>query len=86
MPMKPLISRRQFVAGSALIAGGAALSTAGPALAQNKTSQAEAEYQATPKGEEKCANCTFFESAAKTCKVVDGTVAAEGWCALYSTA
>ena len=82
MSQKKNLSRRTFVAGSVGLIGGATLLQR-TAAAQTKSSQAEAKYQATPKGEAKCANCTYFEAGSKSCKVVDGTVAAEGWCELY---
>jgi hypothetical protein len=40
-------------------------------------------YQDTPKGEQRCENCIQFE-APSTCKTVDGTVAAQGWCMVYA--
>ena len=39
--------------------------------------------QDTPKGEQRCDNCVQFE-APSTCKTVDGTVAAQGWCIVYA--
>src|SRR5450631_3512204 len=39
----------------------------------------EVKYQDTPKGEQRRGNCVQFE-APSTCKTVDGTVAAQGWC------
>jgi len=48
-----------------------------------KVSQQAAKYQDTPKGEQRCENCVQFE-APSTCKTVDGTVAAQGWCQVYA--
>ena len=79
------ISRRQVLT----IAGGASVtsavmvigtSTAAPAA---KASQKIVKYQDTPKGEQRCENCKQFE-APSTCKTVDGTVAAQGWCIVYA--
>lgn len=85
MAKHKLISRRTFVAGTVGLIGGASLLHR-TASAQTKSTQAEVEYQATPQGGDKCADCTFYEAGSNSCKVVDGTVAAEGWCNLYSKA
>ena len=80
------LSRRGFLRNAALIAGaGVAIGglVATPATAGAKFSQKMAQYQPTPKGAQTCANCVQFQPAA-ACKVVDGTVAASGWCMLYS--
>jgi hypothetical protein len=58
-----------------------------PAMAQaapKKTSQAAAQYQAKPKGDRSCGNCTNFIAESKTCKVVDGSVSQDGWCNLWA--
>jgi hypothetical protein len=47
-----------------------------------KMSKADALYQDGPKGDQSCANCSFFQ-APSTCGVVEGPVAASGWCKLY---
>jgi hypothetical protein len=73
--------------GAGLAAGAAAVVgaglTAAPAAAQSKFSQAMAKYQPTPRGAQSCANCSQFEPAT-ACKVVQGTVSAQGWCFLYA--
>jgi hypothetical protein len=80
------LSRRGFLRSAALGAGAGALLcavAASPATAGGKFSQKMALYQATSKGSQSCANCVQFQPAA-ACKVVDGDVAASGWCMLYS--
>jgi hypothetical protein len=57
--------------------------TAAPATS-GKASQASVEYQAQPKGEQKCAGCMHYEAGSGTCKVVDGQVSPEGWCTLWA--
>ncbi len=47
-----------------------------------KLSQSEAQYQNTPKGMFRCANCTFFIKP-RSCKVVTGDVSPNGWCKLF---
>jgi High potential iron-sulfur protein len=79
------ISRRQVltIAGGASVASAAVvIGTSTPAHAA-KASQKTVKYQDTPKGEQRCENCMQFE-APSTCKTVDGTVAAQGWCMVYA--
>jgi hypothetical protein len=47
-----------------------------------KAPQKVVKYQDTPKGEQRCDNCDLFE-APSSCKNVDGTIAAQGWCIVY---
>ncbi len=54
----------------------------GPTPAQAKTSQAAAGYRNSPKGRQRCANCSWYE-APSGCGVVKGPVSARGWCALW---
>lgn len=81
-------SRRDFMRSAGLVAGVGALVGAGlsatPAAAGSKFSQAMAKYQSTPKGANRCANCSLYESAGN-CKVVEGEVAPNGWCMLYAS-
>jgi hypothetical protein len=81
------LSRRGFLRSFGVVAGVGALVGAGlaatAAQAGSKFSQAMAKYQSTPKGADRCANCSQYESAA-TCKVVEGKVEPNGWCFLYA--
>jgi hypothetical protein len=45
--------------------------------------QANVQYQGQPKGEQKCAGCEHFVTGSNTCKLVEGQVSAEGWCAIW---
>jgi High potential iron-sulfur protein len=80
------ISRRGFIRGVGLVAGVGALVGGGlsatSAVAGSKFSQAMAKYQPTPRGADRCANCSLYESAG-TCRVVEGKVEPNGWCSLY---
>jgi hypothetical protein len=79
------ISRRQVLtiaAGASVTSAAVVISTSTPAQAA-KASQKIVKYQDTPKGEQRCENCVQFE-APSTCKTVDGTVAAQGWCMVYA--
>ena len=77
-------SRRGFltataVGGAALI-GGALAGT--PAKAANKVPQKSVSYQTTPKGDQRCDNCAFWQPPS-SCKLVDGKIDPAGWCSLY---
>jgi cytoskeletal protein CcmA (bactofilin family) len=81
------ISRRQVltvaagVAGASITGAAAVIGTSTPARAA-KAPQKVVKYQDTPKGELRCDNCIQFE-APSSCKTVEGTVAAQGWCVVY---
>jgi hypothetical protein len=82
------ISRRHVLviaagAGGASIASTAALIAASTPAQAAKASQKVVKYQDTPKGEQRCENCVQFE-APSSCKTVDGTVTAQGWCMVYA--
>jgi hypothetical protein len=76
------ISRRSFI-GAAALTSGVALLGATPATAGSKFSQSMAKYQPAPKGSQRCDGCTQFQ-APDACKVVEGKIAASGWCLLYA--
>jgi hypothetical protein len=50
--------------------------------AQAKIAQTAVHYQTTPKDNHQCDGCNFF-IAPNGCKMVDGDIAATGWCALW---
>jgi hypothetical protein len=81
------ISRRTLTLTTLLLTGVGALVGAGlvatPAAAGSKFSQAMAKYQLTPKGAQRCANCSQFQFPAG-CKVVDGKIGPDAWCDLYA--
>jgi hypothetical protein len=77
------ISRRVVVTGTALALGAAvAAMVVPPAEAQEKMSQADAKYQGTPKGAQRCDGCMLFEPP-NACKVVEGEISPSGWCQLF---
>lgn len=76
------VSRRDFL-NIATVGTGAVLAiglTASPAYA--KVPQKVVNYQPKPKGNQSCATCGLFVPQT-SCKLVDGTVAPQGWCTLY---
>lgn len=52
--------------------------------ATNKMSQASVQYQAQPKGDQRCANCLHFIPESNTCKLVEGQISPEGWCIVWA--
>jgi hypothetical protein len=77
------ISRRVVVTGTALaLAAAVASAVIPPAEAQEKMSQADAKYQDTPKGDQRCDGCMLFE-APNACKVVEGQISPSAWCQLF---
>jgi High potential iron-sulfur protein len=82
------ISRRRvltIVAGAtgASIATAAAVIGASTPARAAKAPQKAVKYQDTPKGEQRCENCSLFE-APSSCKTVDGTISPQGWCIVYA--
>jgi hypothetical protein len=51
-------------------------------MAQQKISQAEAEYQDRPKSGLACAACTLFRPP-RSCQVVAGDISPTGWCKFF---
>ena len=78
------VSRRDFLfvaaAGGGAVVGAGLIAT--PAAASTKMPQKAVSYQGTPKGKLRCDNCALWQPPA-ACKLVDGTIAASGWCVLY---
>jgi hypothetical protein len=83
---KPERPGRRRCLGLAL--GGVAGLLAGQAVAQPGAApqpvltQAEAEYEDSPRGIAMCLTCTFFVPPNR-CRVVEGEVAEQGWCRLF---
>ena len=82
-------SRRAFIKTLGIVAaatcGGAAASTAQEykPQAQKKLTQAAARYQGSPKGNESCGVCPYFEFP-RSCVVVEGEISPSGWCPIYT--
>ncbi|MGO9423651.1 high-potential iron-sulfur protein [Roseiarcus sp.] len=74
------LSRRTVLLAAAAAAPVLALMTTG---AEAKMAQAAAKYQAEPKDGKQCDGCNFFV-APNSCKMVDGEIAPNGWCALWT--
>lgn len=74
--------RRAFlsVGLAAAAAGGLA---AREARAQQKLAQNLIMYQPTPKGDQRCDNCTHWQPP-NACAIVEGPIAASGWCGAWA--
>ncbi len=78
------ISRRVVLTGTELALSAAVAATAvSQAAAQQKISQADAKYQATPKGDQHCDGCVNFQPP-NACKFVEGDISPSGWCQLFA--
>jgi hypothetical protein len=75
-------SRRTLLHGLAISAGGTAILLAGVTPAAAKMPQKAVKYQDTPKGKDRCDACVHFQ-APSSCTLVEGPIAAAGWCTLY---
>ena len=78
------VSRRVVLTGTALGLGAAVAAVAvSQAAAQQKISQADAKYQTTPKGDQRCDGCVNFQLP-NACKFVEGEISPSGWCQLFA--
>jgi len=77
----PRPTRRAILQG-ALVATIVGVAADG-AAAQGKAKQSLVQYQEKPKGNQECDNCVQW-APPDSCKIVEGKIAAKGWCALYA--
>lgn len=85
-PARRELFRKSAVAAVGLAVAGVTLSTE-PAAA--KMSQKGAMYRSKPNGTQKCSGCARFKAgptpnADGTCAIVEGKIAPEGWCVMYT--
>jgi hypothetical protein len=81
MDDSPKSNRRSLLKSLLALASVAALPLSKRASAQ-KVPQAAVQYQDKPKGDQRCDNCAQWEPP-NACKVVEGKIAPEGWCAIW---
>lgn len=65
-------------------AGETSSTQAAAPAASPKVSKASVQYQAEPKGDQKCATCMHFIPESNTCKLVEGDISPNGWCVLWA--
>jgi len=72
-----------MLCGAAACAAGAATVLGATVTADAaKLSQKAVFYQDSPKGDQRCDNCSLFQPPS-ACKSVDGDVSPSGWCKIY---
>jgi hypothetical protein len=77
-------SKKAADASGAAPAASPAGSADSAAAAAKKVPPASVQYQAHPKGEQKCSICANFIAESNTCKLVEGSINPEGWCVLWA--
>jgi hypothetical protein len=88
--MRISMSRRHILSAATTLAGAAAsLMFVEPSRADDASAASDSQlkkqdvaYQDQPKGEQRCAACKNF-MAPSGCRVVSGSINANGWCLLF---
>ena len=75
-------SRRIVLLHTAGCAAGAAALLLPLRQAAAKMKQSSVAYQDSPKGDQKCSNCSLFQEP-NACTLVDGDISPEGWCRFW---
>lgn len=89
------LSRRRFLRAAATrLAALPVIAVVGGSLAGRQAHAAKSgkeamQYQETPKGDQKCSNCSLFipgdsDSTMGQCKVVKGDISPDAWCIAYA--
>jgi High potential iron-sulfur protein len=76
------LSRRTVIARSLACAVGTAASIVAVKNAAAKMAQKAVAYQETPKDDQRCDNCSLFQSP-NSCTLVDGDISPSGWCKFW---
>jgi len=71
-----MVLRSLFAAGCALCLPRVSLARGG------KMTKDQAQYQDTPKGDQKCSACMHYIEP-NGCRVVEGNISPDGWCKLW---
>jgi hypothetical protein len=80
-----VVSRRKLTRALAGALPAALLLRMSQAVASEKMTRQQAQYQETPNGLYSCGMCTLFERPSG-CKVVEGEVSSDGWCKAFALA
>ena len=86
-PISPIaagvsLSRRALLGSTTALAAAMTLAATGSSRAQQKMSKQTAQYQDSPKGDQKCEGCRFFVGGG-SCRLVEGEISPNGWCRLF---
>jgi hypothetical protein len=76
-------SRRGLLRGGLTILAGTVLASTAARADDDKVDPASVMYQTTPNNGQQCSTCVNFV-APNACKVVSGTILANGWCVAYA--
>ena len=76
------MSRRAVLGSASALAAAMMLAATAASRAQQRMSKQTAQYQDSPKGDQKCQGCRFFVAEA-SCQLVEGEISPNGWCRLY---
>jgi hypothetical protein len=76
------MSRRALLGSTAGLAAAMVLARTAPIRAQQKMPKQAAQYQDSPKGDQKCEGCRFFIEGG-SCRLVEGEISPNGWCRLF---
>ena len=75
------LSRRVFLRYMAILG----LATFGTTALYAKGTKTQYKYQDTPKDGKSCLECMHFVKDKSECRMVEGTIDPNGWCAAYYT-
>ncbi len=85
--MSASVSRRSLLEGAAVVGALTAVARAPRAKAEvseaQKISHADAKYQSTPNGQQRCEICIQFEPP-DHCKIVRNPISPTGWCQYFA--
>ena len=81
------IARRKFLERTTglVVVTGLAVGSSHKAKAAQKYSKDAVSYQDSPKGDQNCANCKFWDGEGG-CEIVEGEISPDGWCAVWVAA
>jgi hypothetical protein len=85
MAEQPLDRSRRALMMHATVGVAGLLLRTSQAVASDKMTRQQAQYQDTPNGIYSCGLCTLFERP-NACKVVEGEVSRDGWCKAFALA
>jgi hypothetical protein len=78
-----MTSRRRLLVGSTVAGFLQALGCIGDCVAQQKINKQAANYQNSPKGQQRCEICLQFRPPAQ-CAIVQGPINPKGWCQYFA--
>jgi hypothetical protein len=76
------MSRRALLGSTTAMAAVMILAGTRTGRAQAKMPKQTAQYQDSPKGDQKCEGCRFFIEGG-SCRLVEGEISPNGWCRLF---